>query len=54
MSTYATFNRSIAMTPEEGNRLGIINKSTLWYHKKNLAQGKTKFASVFSKIKATK
>jgi len=28
------------MTPEEGNRLGIINKSTLWYQKKNLAQVK--------------
>jgi hypothetical protein len=50
------FNRSIAMTPEEeGNRLGIINKSTLWYQKKNLARGKkTKFTSVFCKIKATK
>jgi len=30
------FNRSIAMTPEEGNRLGIINKSTLWYQKSKI------------------
>jgi hypothetical protein len=28
------------MTPEEGYRLGIINKSTLWYQKKNLIRGK--------------